>query len=947
MKPRFGQVHEPIAIVGMSFLYPHARTEDAYWDRICGAKAELTPLDQRFDVSTIDTGDSDEIVPLSRLTASMLGDLGVDVARFGIPPAQKVSMAEPQLMALDVVDRCLHAAGHEPRVLNRDRTDVYWGSCFGNARHLNNGMRVESSRLAADFVDYIGGDDKLLSALRASFERRFKGSAHDRVGEMASTIPARIATFFKLRGRTIAMESADATSFVALEAAMLALRLGEADAAVVASGQRIESPLIPLAMGARGLLSQGDLHALARGGTGIVLGEGAGALLLKRLSSAIRDGDVIYATLNGIANTHASRRGTFRYATSLEARVTAVKLACEQADVAPGQLQYVEFAGTGIDSETGLEIAALQSAIGPRAANAPKITAGCVKSVFGHTMANAGVAAVAKTAIALHRRLLPPHVEDGVELGDLFEVLDEVKRWPKHPDGRPRVAGVGGGSFTGSSSYIVVEEYDSAMAARRANRSHRPRRKKVSQDASKVAIVGYGGAFSDARDADSFWQNNERKLDTLRPISEAHFPRRLYFDASGFAPVCSYTDIGSMMTEPASLPDDLRMPPRRFEALDEAQRRGLSVAGEVRRSFGLPGRPMPAGRGVVVLATNLCLGAERSAGASLHYPMLERGIVDSDAFAAQSEDVQRDVLALLRARFDVGAVPLSSASLDGFLASGIGAAISNEFGIDAVPIAVEAACAGSHAAIDLAGRLLRARQYDFAIAGGIEYGCHRRELILCAALGLLSRTKITPFDAGADGFSPGDGVAMFFMRRYEDATANREPMRAIIRAVGASNDAKSLIAPSAEGQALAVRRAFEQVDFAPSTVQYIEAHGTGTVIGDDVEVRAVAAGYGGGKRSAPLAIASVKSMIGHTLSAAGGAGLLRAVIGINRRVLPPSINVTRLNPKLVLQSIPAYINTEPSTWPAGEGAPRRAAVSSFGTGGINYHLLVEEPDTDG
>jgi acyl transferase domain-containing protein len=143
-----------------------------------------------------------------------------------------------------------------------------------------------------------------------------------------------------------------------------------------------------------------------------------------------------------------------------------------------------------------------------------------------------------------------------------------------------------------------------------------------------------------------------------------------------------------------------------------------------------------------------------------------------------------------------------------------------------------------------------------------------------------------------------------------------------------------------------MERAFDQVAFDAAAVDYLEAHGTGTRVGDPVEIAATARVYAKPRRRRPLAIGSAKSFVGHTFAAAGGAGLLRVVQAMQAATLPPNTNLDALNPDLVLDDIPAVIGTRPAAWPVDGDAPRRAAVSSFGTGGINYHLLVEEP-TDG
>lgn len=224
--------------------------------------------------------------------------------------------------------------------------------------------------------------------------------------------------------------------------------------------------------------------------------------------------------------------------------------------------------------------------------------------------------------------------------------------------------------------------------------------------------------------------------------------------------------------------------------------------------------------------------------------------------------------------------------------------------------------------------------------------CTPRDLVLCSALGLLSHTRITPFDSEADGFSPGDGCALFLLKRHSDAQRDGDEIFGLIRGVGAANDAKSLIAPSVDGQIRAMRAAFAQVDYEPAAVDYLEAHGTGTRVGDRVEIAATAAVYAAPQRARPLVIGSVKALIGHTFAAAGGAGLLHALQAVRAGVFPHNTHLTTINPDLPLHDIPAVLPRASSPWQAESGRPRRAGVSSFGTGGINYHLLLQEDGQD-
>lgn len=972
---------EPVALVGIAALYPHARGTDAYW-RLLTAREKPDPDAVRG-----------------------LADVAVDVARFGIPPAQARSLARMQLLMLEAARQCLDDAGHPRRALPTDRIDVIVGTCFGLDRQYANALRIEGSRYARDLRRVLSGQElggsgqdtaaRAAEEFRAALSRRFGASPHDRLGEMASTIPARVASAFKLRGRTLALESADATSHLGLALAVDSLLGGVSDAVLVLAGQQWEGRFLSHALAAKGL------HALlARPldpeGTGFVPGDGVGALLLKRLSSALRDGDRVYATIRDCSLRHDARPGVFRYPTAPGSRREAAAVGHRRAGIPPASVQYVECAGYGVGAETRAELDALAALFAEAAPGS--VALGSARDRLGHTFANAGLASVTKVALALYHRTLPPLSPHAGPAGDRsatatagpadsgalatpFRFPRVAEPWLAPADGGPRRAAVSAASLTGTLCHLILEEHVSdaardvracgpavsagacaadpvvgaggaavpvrAGAAGPRVAARPPAAPAAACAAEPVAVVGFAGRFAGARDADGFWQAMLSGRDRIGPLPEALLDRELYHAPGALSLSHTYTDHGAPVPVPREPPPGLRIPPRRYAAMDAAQRLALAVADEL---FAGPGR-RPAtltGTGLVAVGSNLGLSRERRVNARLCLDEYEAEVRGLGALGHLSADELRAVLKLVRECY--GEVPDadSPAALDGCLAGGVAALLANEHGLSAVPVAVEAACASSLAALDVAVSRLRSGSADYAVAGGVELPCNARDMVLCSGLGLLSHERITPFDGRADGFTPGDGCALFLLKRYRDAVRDGDPVVAVLRAVGASNDAKSLIAPDVAGQARAIERAFEQVDFGPADIDYLEAHGTGTRVGDRVEVTAAARVYGGRRHGRPLHIGSAKSFFGHTFAAAGGAGLLRVVQALRTRTLPPNVNLRTLNPELVreLESIPAHIATAPAPWEPEPGRPRRAAVSSFGTGGVNYHLLIEEA-TDG
>jgi acyl transferase domain-containing protein len=190
----------------------------------------------------------------------------------------------------------------------------------------------------------------------------------------------------------------------------------------------------------------------------------------------------------------------------------------------------------------------------------------------------------------------------------------------------------------------------------------------------------------------------------------------------------------------------------------------------------------------------------------------------------------------------------------------------------------------------------------------------------------------------------GEGAALFLLKRLADAERDGDMVHAVIRAVGASSDGngKRLTAPNPDGQKLAIERARKAADHDPSTCGMVEGHGTSTKVGDLVEVQSLIDTFRKSNGTGPIALGSVKSNIGHLKAAAGAAGLLKATLSLREKVIPPSLHCERTNPGIDFEKSPFRVQRELGEFPRHDGVPRRAAVSAFGFGGTNFHIVLEE-----
>lgn len=260
-------------------------------------------------------------------------------------------------------------------------------------------------------------------------------------------------------------------------------------------------------------------------------------------------------------------------------------------------------------------------------------------------------------------------------------------------------------------------------------------------------------------------------------------------------------------------------------------------------------------------------------------------------------------------------------------------------------LAVDAACASSFAALDLAARAIHAGKIDSALVGGCSYNQWSSVVMFCQAQALSANGSF-PFDHRADGFISSDGYAAVLMEPLERALAAGRRVLAVIRAIGSSCDGrgKSLWAPLKEGQVEAVRRAYRD-DLTPDTIQAIEAHATGTKVGDATEVSALAEVFSklqAADAQHRLPIFSVKGNIGHTRETAGMAGLIKMVLAMQQGTIPPAAGYEAPSPEVDWSRVPFRVPTCVEPWPERPNLPKRCAVDAFGIGGLNYHVVVEE-----
>ena len=299
-------------------------------------------------------------------------------------------------------------------------------------------------------------------------------------------------------------------------------------------------------------------------------------------------------------------------------------------------------------------------------------------------------------------------------------------------------------------------------------------------------------------------------------------------------------------------------------------------------------------------------------------------------------------------------------SFPGFLGNVTAGRCTNVFNLDGMNCVVDAACASSLVSIKMAMEELMTGDVRSMVAGACCTDCSIGMYMAFSKTPVFSKAQsVTAYDKGAGGMLIGEGCVMFILKRLAHAIEDGDKIHAVIRSCASSSDGKApgIYAPTIAGQEIAIRRAYAAAGICPSTVTMVEGHGTGTPVGDAIELTALKNVVGEGparesewgQQRERVAVGSVKSNIGHLKSVAGCAGMMKVILALKHKTLPASINVKeppKMKDGATIQETAIFINTKMRPWFTPPGMPRRAGVSSFGFGGANYHCVMEEYEAE-
>ena len=462
-----------------------------------------------------------------------------------------------------------------------------------------------------------------------------------------------------------------------------------------------------------------------------------------------------------------------------------------------------------------------------------------------------------------------------------------------------------------------------------------------------IAIIGVSALMPDAPDLDTFWQNILDAKVSIRTIPNHRWigPIEHFYREGGPGNIeegFTYARIGAVVEGYEFDWRRWKQPPGTLSQIDLAQQWAVTVAAAAIEQAGYDGDTKDIDRLRTGVAFANALGGENRNLSNIRiYSNHTKELAKSQGMPDQNS------AAFIESIIE-GAPRVNEDTMPGELANVVAGRVSNLLDLQGPNFAMDAACASSLATLMDACRLLQMRQVDVMIAGATDRSMDAPTFAKFSAIGALSATHSTPFDAGANGFVMGEGAGAFVLKRLSDAVRDGDEVHAVIRGVGGSSDGrgKGITAPSQRGQIQAIARAYSQAGYEATTVELIEAHGTSTKVGDATELGTLSLLWDGTPSGERVAVGSIKSQVGHLKAAAGIAGLIKAVMSLHHRTIPPSAGFNTPNPTVDWSSNPFFVPTQAREWPRPQANPRRAGVSAFGFGGTNYHVALEgyEPE---
>ncbi len=916
----------PIAIVGMGGVFPGASTLDEFWRIVSTGKNMsrevppgrwIAPAKQMYDPSP----KPDKAYSRK---ACFVEDFPFDPRGLDIDPEF--------VRQLDPLYRLVLTAGRNAlldcrtQLTDRERTGVVLAAI---ALPTDSSSRLTRKILGSAFESKLFNMDIVPSISR-----------EDCLAARVTSFPASLlAQSLGLGGGSYTLDAACASSLYSVKLACDELQAYRADAMIAGGVSRPEQLYTQVGFSQlRALSPSGVCAAFDQNADGLVVGEGAGMVVLKRLKDAVRDGDRIYAVIRGAGLSNDMTANLL--APDSEGQVRAMRLAYESAGWSPSDVDIIECHGAGTSVGDAVELESLKTLWEDiEDARPGQCAIGSVKSNVGHLLTGAGAAGLIKTVLGLHRKTILPSAnfsrprKGSVLDGGPFRVETEARDWVKRAKDTPRRAAVSAFGFGGINGHLLLEEYVDSPS-KPIEQTALSLASKKSDPTTSVAVVGMALRFGES---DSLKDFKERIFNGQATFNNR--PQDRWRGADGIAKALGVNDSRGAYVESVDVAaGDFRIPPNEIADILPQQLLMLKVSAEALADAGLPKRKARPDTGTIIgisfdwEATNFHLRWNLSN--EIERYKQKAGLVLNE----------RETEEWLERLKDEAGPPLTATRTLGALGGIVASRIAKEFGFGGPSFVVSQEEAAGLRALEIGVRSLQRRETDSVLVGAIDMAGDVRSVVsTLKTCGLSLSEDIFAFDERADGSLPGEGAVALVLKRYDEALADGDRIYALVKGVGGACKSDSE-RPAKETFSLSLDRAMEDADAAPDSIGYFEAFGTGGPSEDRSEADALHDFFGKRPLSESCALGAVSPNIGRAGAASGLASVAKACLCLYHQMIPPLRNFTTPKSAQWRQGafhIPAF----PQYWSHNrKDGPRRACAGVMTCDGGALHVVLEGVD---
>ena len=924
-----------IAIVGIGGIFPRASDLDGFWNNILkGVNAARKIPEERWILPLEKAYDPNKGVPDKVYSKRGCFVEGSSTAL--IPQGLRIS---PSLLKeLDPMFHLLLYAGHQAFndavTENIDRSRV--GVIIGN-------IVLPTEKASAMALEYLG----------RTFEERVLGRPNEKkddkirpLNRYVAGLPAGVlAKALGLGNGSFTLDAACASSLYALKLASDQLLSGRADAVLTGGVSRPDCLYTQMGFSQlRAISATGVCAPFDKNADGLVVGEGAGLFTLKRTEDALRDGDHIYAVIAGIGLSNDV--GGSLLAPDTEGQLRAMEPAYEEAGWDPRDVDLIECHATGTPVGDKVEFESLKAHWGTDGWSPGQCVIGSVKSNIGHLLTAAGSAALIKVLMALKNKTLPPTANFSTSHPGLamdtspFTILTEPKPWTKRAKDTPRRAAVNAFGFGGINAHVLIEEWTDDQTTNSVSGNAGPQshnlKSEIPNPKSQIAIIGMDAHFGPWNGLDKFCERVLGNTEETEPSSIHNWrgaQDSFWFRNQGLDrfPFNGYTIHGFSVSL-----DKFRIPPKEIEEMLPQQSLMLQIAGRAILDAGLTEKDRMRtgvfiGIGLDLNTTNFQL--------RWWIPDKAQDWANQLGQNLSNEELDTWIQSLRKA----AGPPLTANRTMGALGGIVASRIAREFHIGGPSFTISSEESSGIRALETAVRLLENGTIDHAVVGAVDLASDIRSVLGTHFGRAFSASgKIRPFEPDADGTIIGEGAAAVILKRLDPAASGDSRIYAVIKGIGvaAGGGIESLV-PDAKTCRTAMQRAYDDGDVDPSSVSYLEAHGSGIPAEDRMETQALQKVFTPGRNDIPCPLGSVKADIGHTGAASGMASLVKLCLCLDREIQPP-IRRPDQNSRISIPDTDFSSLPGPQYWLRNrEQGPRRAALNCFSMDGNCTHVILE------